>query len=154
MPGPTAADIMSPLVVTLTPEAEIYSAMRTLLKKRLSGAPVIDREGTLVGMLSEKDCLRILIAEAFDGLPLGTVAGYMTSPVETVKMETSIYERGSWSATEADERLDRDGAAAGCAAIERGWQGVWREKGELWPLPRRMKPLGHCQFFCGVHSIM
>jgi len=92
MPGPTAADIMSPLVVTLTPEEDIYSAMRTLLKKRLSGAPVIDREGTLVGMLSEKDCLRILTAEAFDGLPQGTVAGYMTSPVETVKMDTSIYD--------------------------------------------------------------
>ena len=91
-PGPTAADIMSPLVVTLTPEEDIYSAMRTLLKKRLSGAPVIDREGSLVGMLSEKDCLRILTAEAFDGLPQGTVAGYMSSPVETLTMETSIYD--------------------------------------------------------------
>ena len=92
MSGPTAADIMSPLVVTLTPEDDIYSAMRTLLKKRLSGAPVIDRQGTLVGMLSEKDCLRILTAEAFDGLPQGTVAGYMTSPVETVKRDTSVYD--------------------------------------------------------------
>lgn len=92
MPDRTAADIMSALVVALSPEDNIYAAMHTLLRKRLSGAPVIDGEGNLVGMLSEKDCLRVLTAEAFDGLPLGTVAGYMTSPVETLTLGTSIYD--------------------------------------------------------------
>ncbi len=44
MPGPTAADVMSSLVVTLAPDDDIYDAMHTLLKKRISCASVIDDE--------------------------------------------------------------------------------------------------------------
>jgi CBS domain-containing protein len=83
---------MSQLVVALFPETDIYEAMHSLLKKKVSGAPVIDDGGNLVGMLSEKDCLRILTAEAFDGLPQGTVSGYMTEPVQTVTPDTSVYD--------------------------------------------------------------
>ncbi len=92
MPNRTAAEVMSPLVVTLSPDNDIYDAMKILLKKRISSAPVIDAERHLVGILSEKDCLRILSAEAFDGMPQGTVAGYMTGPVETLTPQTSVYD--------------------------------------------------------------
>jgi len=92
MPSKTAGEIMSPLVVTLSPDKNIYEAMHTLLKKRTSCAPVIDAERRLVGILSEKDCLRILSAEAFEGMPQATVAGYMTAPVETLAPETSVYD--------------------------------------------------------------
>ncbi len=37
---------------------EVLHAMNTLLEKRLSGAPVVDDEGQLVGVLSKKGCLR------------------------------------------------------------------------------------------------
>ena len=83
---------MSPLVVTLSPDDDIYEAMHTFLKKRISCAPVIDAKRRLVGILSEKDCLRILSAEAFDGMPQWTVAGYMTQPVETLTPQTSVYD--------------------------------------------------------------
>jgi CBS domain-containing protein len=92
MANRSAADIMSPVVVTLSPADNIYDAMHTLLKKKISSAPVVNDEGGLVGMLSEKDCLRILTAEAFEGLPQGTVAGYMTESVETLTPEVSVYD--------------------------------------------------------------
>jgi CBS domain-containing protein len=66
--------------------------MHTLLKKRISSAPVINGEGLLVGILSEKDCLRVLTGVAFDGIPEATVASYMTEPVETLTPETSVYD--------------------------------------------------------------
>ena len=39
---PTAADIMTRRLVTLRPEISVLRAMRTLLEKRVSGAPVLD----------------------------------------------------------------------------------------------------------------
>ncbi len=92
MPHRTAADIMTRSVVTLSPDTDIYGAMQVLLKKKISGAPVVDREGRLVGMLSEKDCLRVLAGEALDGLPEGKVSDYMTRSVESITPTTSIYD--------------------------------------------------------------
>ena len=92
MPNGTAADVMEKNVVTLSPEADVYSALRTLLKKKISGAPVVDQNGNVVGMLSEKDCLKILAGAAFDGLPGGTVAHYMTHPVVSITPTTSIFD--------------------------------------------------------------
>ena len=92
MPHRTANGVMSPIVVTLSPDDDIHRAMHTLLKKRISSAPVVDGQGRLVGILSEKDCLRTLTGAAFDGMPEATVASYMTAPVETLTPETSVYD--------------------------------------------------------------
>jgi CBS domain-containing protein len=92
MPNRTAADIMMTKVVTLAPGDDIYAAMRTLLKKKISGAPVVDEAGTVVGVLSEKDCLKVLTAVAFEGVPGGTVATYMTGKVDAVDPSTSVYD--------------------------------------------------------------
>ena len=90
MPKRTAADIMTKKVVTLSPDDDIYTAMRTLLKKKISGAPVVDGDGTVVGVLSEKDCLKVMSAVAFDGVPGGPVTVYMTSKVDSVGPSTSV----------------------------------------------------------------
>ena len=62
---PTAADIMRRTLVTLTPEMPIFDAVRTLLKHEISGAPVVDADGRIVGICSELDCLRILASGEF-----------------------------------------------------------------------------------------
>ena len=92
MPEQTAREIMARSEMTLSPETNIYSAMKSLLKHRLLGAAVVDAEGRLVGMLTEKDCLKILAGEAFDGLPEGRVQDYMTRDVETVSPTASLYD--------------------------------------------------------------
>ncbi len=92
MPHRTAADIMARSVVTLSPGMDIYGAMQLLLKKKISGAPVVDPEGRLVGVLSEKDCLKVLAGGALDGLPEGKVSDYMTRSVESITPTTSIYD--------------------------------------------------------------
>lgn len=53
----TAAEIMTREVVTLRPEASAAAAARLLLDNRISAAPVLDEEGHLVGILSERDLL-------------------------------------------------------------------------------------------------
>jgi CBS domain-containing protein len=55
---PTVREIMTRKLVTLRPEMAALDAAELLLKKGISGAPVVDEEGHLLGLLSEFDCLR------------------------------------------------------------------------------------------------
>ena len=49
---PVVRDYMDRHVATLRPETDILDAIRFLLEKRVTGAPVVERSGRLVGMLT------------------------------------------------------------------------------------------------------
>ncbi len=53
-----ASDIMTPDVISADPDATVLQAARYMLQHHISGLPVIDTRGTLVGILSEGDFLR------------------------------------------------------------------------------------------------
>jgi len=54
----TAAQIMTRDVISVTPETSIEELASVLSKNRISGAPVVDEEGALVGIVTEKDLIR------------------------------------------------------------------------------------------------
>lgn len=91
-PVATARDYMSVKLVTFTPDMEIHRAINALLKHRISGAPVIDAEGRLVGIISKKDCLRIAFSASYHKDLGGRVLEYMSRDVETVEADTDIVE--------------------------------------------------------------
>ena len=53
-----AKDVMSRNVVTVSPDATILQAARLMLQNHISGLPVADASGQVVGILSEGDFLR------------------------------------------------------------------------------------------------
>lgn len=53
-----ASDIMTPDVISADPDATVLQAARYMLQHHISGLPVIDKTGALVGILSEGDFLR------------------------------------------------------------------------------------------------
>ena len=53
-----AHQIMTRPVITVTPDITIVEAANTMLQKHVSGLPVVDTTGKLVGMLSEGDFIR------------------------------------------------------------------------------------------------
>ena len=68
-----AADIMSREVLAIDAEAPLAQAVRLMTEHRVSGLPVLDRAGRLVGVLTEGDLLRR--AEiGTDGDPPGWIA--------------------------------------------------------------------------------
>lgn len=89
---PRVSQYMDTEVFTLTPDDEILQAVHSLLKHRVTGAPVVDGERRVVGILTEKDCLRLL-AEGDETLdvPKGTVADYMAKEVTTIPPRMNIY---------------------------------------------------------------
>ena len=88
---PTVNDYMIRSLHTLKADTDIFDAVDFLLKYKISGAPVIDRNDRVVGMLSEKDCLSLLHdadGKIQEGLK---VADLMSKKVETILPETDIY---------------------------------------------------------------
>jgi CBS domain-containing protein len=53
-----AKDVMTSPVLSVSPDATIQQAARTMLQRRISGLPVIDKDERLVGILTEGDLLR------------------------------------------------------------------------------------------------
>jgi len=53
-----AYEIMTPQVITVTPETSVPDAARLMLRHHISGLPVVDANGRLVGIVSEGDFLR------------------------------------------------------------------------------------------------
>jgi CBS domain-containing protein len=53
-----AGDVMTRKVVSIKPNASIAEMVRLMLDNRISGLPVIDDRGDLVGIITEGDCLR------------------------------------------------------------------------------------------------
>jgi len=54
----TAKDVMTSPVVSVEADASIWQAVRIMLQRHISGLPVIDQKGRLVGIVTEGDFLR------------------------------------------------------------------------------------------------
>ncbi len=79
-------------IVTLKPEMDVLQAVSILLKHKISGAPVVDASGALVGMLTERDCMKVALDAAFHQQSGGTVADFMATDVITVPAEEAIID--------------------------------------------------------------
>ncbi len=86
----TVGDIMTSRLVTFTPETSIHEAIKVLLDRRYSGAPVVDADGNLVGVLSKKDCLKVVFATSYHQDWGGTVDQYMSRDVATLDVDTDL----------------------------------------------------------------
>jgi CBS domain-containing protein len=53
-----AADLMTSFVVTVRPDATIQEAAQLMLQYRISGLPVTDKDGAVLGIITESDLLR------------------------------------------------------------------------------------------------
>lgn len=52
-----AKDIMETNIISLSPDTEIASAVKILLKNHINGVPVVDTNGELVGILCQSDLI-------------------------------------------------------------------------------------------------
>lgn len=88
----TVRDYMAASLVTFTPDMDIQDAINLLVTKKISGAPVVDQHGNLVGILSERDCMKIALNAAYHEEMSGKVKEYMSTDVKTVDAEMNIAD--------------------------------------------------------------
>jgi CBS domain-containing protein len=85
-----AAQIMRRPVLAATRKTTVRNLITHLVANQISGLPVVEPDGTVVGVVSEGDVLRVLV----EGDPLGglLVQDIMTTEPVTVDSETPMSE--------------------------------------------------------------
>ena len=58
----------------------------------ISGAPVLDKHGRLIGVLTERDCMRVTLHAGYHGAPGGLVRDYMSPAPVSVSPEDTILD--------------------------------------------------------------
>jgi CBS domain-containing protein len=89
-------DVMSLDPITVSVDASIEQAQEILRLNHITGLPVVDDEGALVGVLSQSDLVwgpglhvAALLRKKPSGLRVGEL---MTTPAVTVTLQTSVIE--------------------------------------------------------------
>ena len=88
----TVKDYMAANLISFTPDMDILDAINELVAKKISGATVVDQHGNLVGVLSERDCMKVALNASYHEEMGGQVESFMTKEVKTVQDDTSIVE--------------------------------------------------------------
>lgn len=88
----TVSDYMTTNLLTFKPDTDVMSAIGQLLKRGHSGAPVCDDSGILVGMLSEKDCLKVAVIANYEGVSPGVVRDFMSPNVAALSPELTLLD--------------------------------------------------------------
>ncbi|MDE0560797.1 CBS domain-containing protein [Algoriphagus sp. NF] len=87
-------DHMSTNLVTFHPEDTIDQVLEVLTKRKISGAPVVDESGGLVGIISEVDCLKEIIKGKYTNTPKfpAKVKEHMSTDVMTLSPDLSLFD--------------------------------------------------------------
>jgi CBS domain-containing protein len=85
-------DFMVSKPVVFTRDMDLLDAIRVLLDRRISGAPVVDRRGNLIGVLTERDFLRAALVAGYHGERGGCIGDYMSSDVQAVNADDSLLD--------------------------------------------------------------
>ncbi|MHC4112267.1 MAG: CBS domain-containing protein [Planctomycetota bacterium] len=86
----TAEEIMTPDVITVKEDTPIYEVMEIMLKKQVSGVPVVFDDMRLAGILSEKDVVPLLYDK--EGLKTKNVRHFMTEHAISFDINDSLVD--------------------------------------------------------------
>jgi CBS domain-containing protein len=81
-------------LITFKPDQDIEEVIQAMLDHEISGAPVLNEFGELVGIITEKDCLRVLIDLPYHNqvLSQSMVRDYMSHHPKTVSAEQDVLD--------------------------------------------------------------
>lgn len=107
--------VMTADVVTLTPETSVEDALRLLDEHGISGAPVVDAEGRLVGLLDDSD---LIVSEARLHVPtvVEILGAYFTLPGEHRRFTSEV--RHALGSMVSDVMNDRPPSVPTSATVE------------------------------------
>lgn len=86
------ADYMSKHPVTVNPDTDVSVAIQTLLSHKVTSVPVLDKQGKLVGMFSEKDGMKIVLESAYNQSMAGKVDEFMSVDPIVVDAADSLVD--------------------------------------------------------------
>jgi CBS domain-containing protein len=88
----TVADYMAKHIVTLSIDTEVLEAIGKLIKHKITSAPVIDEQGILVGMFSERNGINVVLKTSYNQTMGGKVSEFMSTEFVRIDGESSILD--------------------------------------------------------------
>lgn len=88
----TIADYMTKHIMTVKPDIDALAAIKQLLDHKITCAPVLDESGKLVGMFSEKDCMKVVLDSTYNQGMSGKVEDFMSKEILSVDANSSIVD--------------------------------------------------------------
>lgn len=90
-------DYMTKSLITFRPNQSILEVMELLIRYRISGGPVCDEDGHLVGIISEADCMKEISDSRYFNMPIldKRVSHFMSGEVETIRHDMTIFDAAS-----------------------------------------------------------
>jgi CBS domain-containing protein len=99
-------DLMTTDVITVSRETGIRDAARLMFRNRVSGLPVTSPDGSLVGIITEADFLRLEVERQEGSTDLGeTVGDVMSDGVVTTGPDTEVYDAAKMMTFQDIKRL-------------------------------------------------
>jgi len=92
--APSVTKYMTKDLITFTPDMDINVVIDSLLRHRISGAPVLNDNGEVVGLIDDKDCLNVLFGSVYNRMPVGpeTVSKYMSNVMKSISVHDNIMD--------------------------------------------------------------
>lgn len=90
-------DIMTKNIICFREDQTIHDVMKALIKHRISGGPVVDKNLALIGIISEGDCMKEISDSRYFNMPIldKTVGYFMTKEVETLPASMTLFDAAS-----------------------------------------------------------
>ena len=91
---PSVEEYMTKKLITFKKDTKINVVIKSLLDNRISGAPVLDDAGKVVGLIDDKDCLNVLFGNVYNQFPptKATVSDYMSNVMRTINVNQNILD--------------------------------------------------------------
>ena len=98
---------MAKKLITFSANTELIDVINSLLENQISGAPVLNADDEIVGVIDDKDCLHTLVDSVYHNAPIRKkqVKSYMTDVYKTIHIDSDIVDAANEFLKSAYKRL-------------------------------------------------
>jgi CBS domain-containing protein len=90
----TVRDCMTKNMILFTKDQSVIEVIEKLIKHRISGGPVVDKDHQVIGVISEGDCIKQISESRYYNMPMEdtTIERYMSKNVDSISPEINLFD--------------------------------------------------------------
>ncbi|MFT4684762.1 MAG: CBS domain-containing protein [Urechidicola sp.] len=130
------SDYMTTKLITFKPDQSVMEVMDSLIKNRISGGPVVNNNGELIGIISEGDCIKQISESRYFNMPMAetTVENHMVKNVDVIDGNMNIFDAANLFLKSKRRRFPiiQDGKLIGQISQKDILKAALEQKGNTW----------------------
>jgi CBS domain-containing protein len=130
------SDYMTTNLITFKPDQSVMEVMDSLIKNRISGGPVVNNNGELIGIISEGDCIKQISESRYFNMPMAetTVENHMVKNVDVIDGNMNIFDAANLFLKSKRRRFPiiQDGKLIGQISQKDILKAALEQKGNTW----------------------